>query len=73
MDAKNHDGRANIKPIKIEKGVDKYSRENVLNSTWMPAKWIIWEQKTLSSQENISDINKTYLAVVYIVAYFSCS
>jgi len=56
MDAKNHDGRANIKPIKIEKATDKYSRDNVQTSTWRPAKRIIREQKTWSSQENISDI-----------------
>jgi len=27
MDAKNNDGRASIKPIKIEKGTDKFSRD----------------------------------------------
>jgi len=27
MDAKKYDGRANIKPIKIEKRTDKYSRD----------------------------------------------
>jgi len=37
MDAKKYDGRANIKPIKIEKRTDKYSRENVQTSTNMEA------------------------------------